>query len=355
MALVVGLVVAVSGMTANTVASAKKNVASLGDVGLFVSSARGNDYPSEEVFPAAWKDGLAALPGVTSVRAGQFAFITYKRTRVLVQAVEAGTKAPAYRLASAKARAAVDGGTGTIVSSQFARRFHVARGERIELATPTGPHSAVIADVVDSFAWEQGVVVLPLAQVRSWFQRDGSGWFEVQVAAGRLEEARAAAAAFAAAHGRAAVVESGPEALAETLGAMGQITATFAAMQWVIAGAGLLAVINAIVISVNERRRELGMLRALGSTRGQLRRLVVLEAASIGVLGGVVGGVLGIGLHYAIVDAMGRLTGYAVDFQVRPIATILAAVVAVALAAVAGAPPGARTARLDTAKALAFE
>jgi len=40
---VVGIVVGVSGMTANTVASEKKNVALLGDVGLLVTSARGND------------------------------------------------------------------------------------------------------------------------------------------------------------------------------------------------------------------------------------------------------------------------------------------------------------------------
>jgi putative ABC transport system permease protein len=55
-----------------------------------------------------------------------------------------------------------------------------------------------------------------------------------------------------------------------------------------------LGIVNTLALSVHERRREVGLLRAVGTSRAQLRRMVILESVLIAVFGGVVGIVIGI-------------------------------------------------------------
>jgi putative ABC transport system permease protein len=66
-----------------------------------------------------------------------------------------------------------------------------------------------------------------------------------------------------------------------------------------------LGVINTTVVSVTERRRELGLLRAVGATRRQVSRVVVGEAALLGVIGGALGLVVGVGVVAVIVVTYG--------------------------------------------------
>ncbi|PVG82913.1 ABC transporter permease [Nocardioides gansuensis] len=114
----------------------------------------------------------------------------------------------------------------------------------------------------------------------------------------------------------------------------------------------VIGIINTLGLSVIERTRELGLLRAVGLTRPQLRRMVTLESVTIAVLGAVLGLVLGLVfgalLRYALRDDLtslalpvGQLTGF----------LVLAVVVGV-LAAIL---PAVRASRLDVLKAIATE
>ena len=58
----------------------------------------------------------------------------------------------------------------------------------------------------------------------------------------------------------------------------------------------LLGIVNTLALSVFERTRELGMLRAVGMTRGQVRAMVRWESVVISVMGAILGAGLGIGL-----------------------------------------------------------
>ena len=66
----------------------------------------------------------------------------------------------------------------------------------------------------------------------------------------------------------------------------------------------ILGIINTLALSIIERRQEIGMLRAVGMQRGDIRRMVRLESVQISVFGAVVGALLGLGLGWALLTVL---------------------------------------------------
>jgi putative ABC transport system permease protein len=115
----------------------------------------------------------------------------------------------------------------------------------------------------------------------------------------------------------------------------------------------LLGIANALSLSVHERTRELGLLRAVGMSRRQLRRMVRWEAAVVAVLGTLLGLVVGVFFGWAMVRA---LRDEGIDrFAIGP--GLLAAVVAASAVAgiLAALRPAYRAARLNVLRAIAYE
>jgi putative ABC transport system permease protein len=82
----------------------------------------------------------------------------------------------------------------------------------------------------------------------------------------------------------------------------------------------VLGIVNALTVSITDRRRELGVLQAVGGLRNQVRHTIWLEAASIGFIGLVLGLALGaLQLYYSLEvgrrDLIGMDLGYAFPFQ----------------------------------------
>ena len=112
----------------------------------------------------------------------------------------------------------------------------------------------------------------------------------------------------------------------------------------------LLGIANTVALAVHERTRELGLLRAVGMGRRQLRAMVRFEAAVIAGLGAVLGGVVAVGLGWALVTA---LRGQGVTELVLPYRELLAGMmVAVAAGLVAATLPARRAANLDVLDAV---
>jgi putative ABC transport system permease protein len=115
----------------------------------------------------------------------------------------------------------------------------------------------------------------------------------------------------------------------------------------------LLGIANTLALSIAERTRELGLLRAVGMTRSQLRSSIRWESVIIALQGTVLGLVIGLFFGWALTRAL-HDQGITV-FQVP----VLSLVVVVLLAAVAGMvaaiPPSRRAAKLDVLKAVVTE
>ena len=113
----------------------------------------------------------------------------------------------------------------------------------------------------------------------------------------------------------------------------------------------LLGIVNTLALSISERRHEIGLLRAVGMNRRQVRQMIRWEAVLIAVFGGVLGLVVGLVLGSAVVVAIGQ--GLQLSFPVGQLVVYLvAAGVGGVLAAVI---PARRGARLDSLDAIAYE
>ena len=113
----------------------------------------------------------------------------------------------------------------------------------------------------------------------------------------------------------------------------------------------VLGIVNTLALSVVERTRELGLLRAVGLQRRQLRRMIRVESVVIALYGALLGLVVGIGFGWALVRAL-RDQGIT-EFSL-PVGRLVLVVVAAAFAGVlAAALPARRAARLDVLEAVA--
>ena len=115
----------------------------------------------------------------------------------------------------------------------------------------------------------------------------------------------------------------------------------------------ILGVVNILVLSVLERVREFGMLRAIGMRRGQVRRMVTLESMLISLFGALLGIVVGTGIGVAVVKGLASqgITNLALPWGLL-IGYVVAALVIGVLAAFG---PAARAAKLNVLEAIAYE
>jgi putative ABC transport system permease protein len=117
----------------------------------------------------------------------------------------------------------------------------------------------------------------------------------------------------------------------------------------------LMGIANTLSLSIHERTRELGLLRAVGQTRRQVRAMVRGESVLIAAFGAVGGVALGVFLGWALVRVAGASAGI-VNVFALPTARLLVVVAIGALAGVvAGLRPARRASRLDILAAIASE
>ena len=114
----------------------------------------------------------------------------------------------------------------------------------------------------------------------------------------------------------------------------------------------LFGIVNTLALSIHERTRELGMLRAVGMSRRQVRSMVRYEAVITALIGAILGTVLGV-IFAALVSRPLADEGFTLSY---PIGTLILLLVLAALAGVLAAiGPARRASRLDVLRALAYE
>jgi putative ABC transport system permease protein len=122
----------------------------------------------------------------------------------------------------------------------------------------------------------------------------------------------------------------------------------------ILALPSLIALLNTLSIGVIERTREIGMLRAIGATQKQVRRMVIAESLLLAAIGTLFGLMAGLYLGYVLVMGL-SMSGFPVSY-VFPVQGIVAAVVVgLTFGVLAARLPARQAASMDIVRALRYE
>jgi putative ABC transport system permease protein len=315
---------------------------------------------NEAAIPAGLADAVRRVPGVRSVTPIAFTVgrLRTSKANETITAVDPATFGSVYRVEwkqGSNETLRRLGETGVIVKHEFASSHHLKVGQQLEVRTPTDrwAHVTVIGIAEDNTRLLGDLTIsLPLARSQFGQREDaldfvsyapGATNAQVQPTVNRLLDSQ-----FPQARSRTAAQFKADQA--------GQINTLLALIYVLLALSvivSLFGIVNTLILSVYERTRELGMLRAIGTSRRQVRQMIRYESVITALIGGVFGLVIGVVAAVLITTFALSGSGYV---QSYPVGTLLVLLVVAALAGVLAAQlPARRAARLDTLRALASE
>ncbi|MDP1819986.1 MAG: FtsX-like permease family protein [Acidimicrobiales bacterium] len=138
-------------------------------------------------------------------------------------------------------------------------------------------------------------------------------------------------------------------------GEVAEQLASFEAIQRGLLIMSFVAVLSTLLLVGIQRRREFGMLAAVGMTPNELRRMVITEAALVAVVGTAVAALGSLVQYGALLLITPVVIGYRNPFIIDPLALVQYAVVAIGVALLAALYPGHRAARVEVLDALRYE
>ncbi len=133
-----------------------------------------------------------------------------------------------------------------------------------------------------------------------------------------------------------------------------QVTAGLYVLMIALALPSLIALVNTLAINVIERTREIGMLRAVGGTRRQIRRMIFAESLLLAALGTALGILSGLWLGYALIGAL-SVNGFALTYYFPLASVLITAAVGMLFGVLASVLPARQAAKMDIVTALHYE
>ena len=312
-------------------------------------------------FDEALASKIAALPGVKRLENVRFTFLPYADDSVAVVALELDGWFDRMRLEiqgadAATAREKTTRGEGILVAHNFANRYGLGVGDRVRLRTPTEQFDRPIAGVIEDYSSEKGTIYLDRDLYKRYWNDAAIDIINVNLAPG-VDRAAFKSELQRALKGRQrAFIYTQEEWRAWVMRLLDQFFAMMRMQMLIAIGVAALGIVNALIISTAERKRELGVIRAIGGLRGQLRKMVLLEAAVIAVIGIVTGAIAGaFNTYFLTRTASAMIAGYTIPFTF-PVKTILAAFpITLAIALLAAWWPARRAVNLKVVEAIEYE
>ena len=243
-------------------------------------------------------------------------------------------------------------GTGAIVSRGLARDMRLSVGGTLVLPTALGERRLAVVDVVDFLSLESGMVVISLTHLQEWYQRDGATWLEVQIDPDADHGAvRAQLERVNDTYPNRLYVVSGAEERRGGEQAAQQASALTLVLLWMVAVSAGLTLLNTLLLSVLERRRQIAVLRAVGASRRLIRHMVLLEGFGMAAVGSIVGLLIGVPLQYVVTTGLSRVAAVDVPFRLAS-GSLLMAMGVLVVALLALISPVRQASRTDLALAL---
>jgi putative ABC transport system permease protein len=315
------------------------------------------NVPLREEFGAK----LDAIPGVAVVDYYRLIRSNYEGRPIMIESFSAQRSARVRTLPmlSGDGRAALENlaaEKGVLVSESFERKFGKKTGDAIRLATPSGAVGFNIIGVYVDYSSDSGSVLIERSQYKCYWRDDLVDAFDLWLARGADPERVTAAINQRYGDAYQLFVSTHRELRANVVRLMEQSFSVNYAVEIIAVVVAIFSVVNTLLASVLDRTREIGVLRAIGATRKQLRGTVMAEAGWIGVLGGLLGLFAGAVMSYHHVVYNTRfLTGWSFQYYYPLGVAVLSFIASIALCLLAGYLPAKRAATIPIVKAIGYE
>jgi len=293
---------------------------------------------------------LAALPQVSDVAGIRSGVVKMFGTVTPVVAADPAKAAQLVDMGVTQGELATMTPTGIGVSVQVASSRHLQLGSTVAVTYPTTGTKEYTVQVIYSVRDVAGDYILPLAAAQANFPSSLDIAIMVKLAPGvTADAARPAISRVLAAYPTATLQNQDQYKASQTQSYNTLLNLVYELLALAVLIA-LIGIANTLALSIYERTRELGLLRAVGATRGQLRSMVRAEALVISAFGALEGLVLGAFFGWAIVDSMHSLGVTQLAF---PVSQLLIVTVVAALAGLlASIAPSRRAAKLNILQAV---
>jgi putative ABC transport system permease protein len=304
-------------------------------------------------FSPGLERSLSALPQVSTATGIRSSVAQIYGRTATVMATDPSKAAALFNVGVLHGRLAAMTPSGIAVSSQVAASHQLRIGSPVSLTFPATGRKTYRVQVIYKVRELAGDYVLPLAAATANFPQALDLQIFVKLAPGvTASTGRHAIGRVLASYPNATLTDQAQykEQQAQQVNQLLNLVYGLLALALIIAFIGIA---NTLALSNYERIRELGLLRAVGMTRGQLRSVVRLESLIISLLGAFEGLILGIAFGWAIVAAL-RPQG--ITHLVIPVSQLLVIAAVAGLAGlVAAIPPSRHAARLDVLRAVTSE
>jgi putative ABC transport system permease protein len=283
------------------------SVASLAEADFFVAAQPANVLETSGFLSDRVDREAALIPGVRSVVHDRYTFYDYGPTRVLLEGLGRGSTTSMYALAPPAAVKAAADGNATIVSQSFEEVAHVHVGDSITLEGVRGPVRLRVAAVVPALVWPGGIIAVSMHTLRDSVGVRGLSYLEVHLtgSASPPTVAKALRGLGGDALPQLDVV-TGPQAVSSAEGIIIEVIHVLDAMSVVVILGSALAVLGGILLGLEVRRRQFGVLRALGVSRRRITAMIWSLVGSYAVAGLIIGLFLGQLMERAAVSVLER-------------------------------------------------
>ncbi len=244
---------------------------------------------------------------------------------------------------------------GVTVGAGHADEINIEVGDKLTLEGPSGSRRAPVVGIVETALFGGQTVGMSLRTLRAVWGVSADTELALKATSADVRPVleRKVRRIVRRNYPNLAVL-SNDELKADVESQVNQQFGIFYAIVGVAIFASLFGIVNTLTMSVLERTREIGVLRALGATRWQIRRQVASESVVIGLIGAILGIVVGTGLGYALLQG---LAAGIPGIQYRPplFTMVLVAFAGILLGLIASILPARRAARLDVIEAISYE
>jgi len=257
-------------------------------------------------FPVSFADAVREAPGVRVVQLVRNGRLRYNGGPVMFVAVEIAklereSFLPAVEGDSSTMYKRAAAGEGFILSDNFAQLYNVHLGNPLTLNTPNGALTLPVVGVVRDYSDQKGTVLMDRAVfIKNW-NDDSINIVRLYLQRGVTVEATRQWLERQLAGKTRFFIFTNRDLKAYVTKITDQWFGLTYIQLFVAVLVAVLGIINTLTVSITDRRRELGVLQAVGALRHQVRRTIWLEAIAIGVVGLLIGFLFGVvALYYTI-------------------------------------------------------